>query len=77
MMGFPGALSVQGEGGRFGAGSEGQQIVLDDLWCSGNEASIAACSFRRWGISNCYHEEDAGVICQKKRKYCLNGYSKA
>ena len=80
MMGFPGALSVQGEGGRFSAGNESQQIVLDDLFCSGHEASIADCSFRRWGTSNCYHEEDAGVICQKKRKYCLltlKEYSKA
>ena len=69
MMGFPGAVSVLGEGGRFGGGNENQEIVLDDLWCSGHEESIVSCSFRRWGSSNCEHVEDAGVVCQKKRKY--------
>lgn len=29
----------------------------------GNETSIARCTFRGWGIENCAHNEDAGVVC--------------
>ncbi|KAL9964706.1 hypothetical protein ACROYT_G028382 [Oculina patagonica] len=64
MMGFPGAVSAEVEA-RFGAGNSSQKILLDDLWCSGYEASIASCSFRRWGSSDCGHDEDAGVVCEK------------
>jgi len=64
MMGFPGAVSALVEG-RFGAGNDSQEIVLDDLWCRGYEASLVSCISRRWGSSNCYHEEDAGVVCGK------------
>ena len=64
MIGFPGAVSAEVEG-TFGAGNENQKILLDDLWCSGYETSIASCSFRRWGSSDCYHDEDAGVVCEK------------
>ena len=64
MMGFPGAVSAEVEA-RFGAGNSSQEILLDDLWCSGYETSIASCSFRRWGSSNCDHDEDAGVVCEK------------
>ena len=63
MMGFPGAATAEG---RFGAGNSSQKIFLDDLWCSGNEASIASCSFRRWGSHNCGHNKDAGVVCREK-----------
>ena len=64
MMGFPGAVSADVDG-RFGAGNSTQKIWLDDLWCSGNEISVASCSFRRWGSHNCNHNKDAGVICRE------------
>ena len=65
MMGYPGALSAE-VNGSFGAGNSSQKILLDDLWCSGHETSVASCSFRRWGSHNCGHDEDAGVVCKKK-----------
>lgn len=65
MMGFPGAISAEIEG-RFGAGNSSQRVLLDDLWCSGLESSVASCSFRGWGSHDCDHSEDAGVVCKNK-----------
>uniref|UniRef100_A0A493TX85 SRCR domain-containing protein n=1 Tax=Anas platyrhynchos platyrhynchos TaxID=8840 RepID=A0A493TX85_ANAPP len=45
----------------FGAGSG--HIFLDNLWCHGYEASLLLCGHNGWGVHNCAHSEDAGVIC--------------
>uniref|UniRef100_A0A3B3ZDL6 SRCR domain-containing protein n=1 Tax=Periophthalmus magnuspinnatus TaxID=409849 RepID=A0A3B3ZDL6_9GOBI len=45
----------------FGEGSG--LIWLDDVSCSGNESSLTQCGHREFGSNNCYHSEDAGVIC--------------
>ena len=39
-------------------------IFLDDLRCTGNEASLFSCPNSGIGIHNCAHSEDAGVVCQ-------------
>ncbi|XP_034613330.1 uncharacterized protein LOC117870330 isoform X9 [Trachemys scripta elegans] len=48
-------------GARFGQGSE--RIWLDDVNCTGTEATLSDCRARPWGDNNCDHGEDAGVVC--------------
>ena len=45
----------------FGAGTG--DILLDDLECTGNEASLVSCQHAGVGTNNCNHREDAGVVC--------------
>ena len=45
----------------FGMGRSDQAILMDDVSCSGEEATIQSCSHMQ--SSDCDHSEDAGVIC--------------
>ncbi|NWH51408.1 DMBT1 protein, partial [Fregata magnificens] len=54
------ALSAPG-GGQFGRGNG--IIWMDETNCRGMESTLSACQARPWGINNCYHGEDAGVVC--------------
>ncbi|KAF1416958.1 Deleted in malignant brain tumors 1 protein, partial [Spheniscus humboldti] len=46
---------------RFGWGAG--PIWLDDVSCTGEETDFSKCQAKMWGIHNCHHGEDAGVVC--------------
>ena len=46
---------------RFGEGRD--PIWLDDVRCPENASTLADCIHRGWGLHNCGHSEDMGLIC--------------
>ena len=61
-LGFAGAVAAN-TSAAFGEG-EGR-IWVDDVRCTGDESSLTDCGHNGWGIQNCGHGEDAGVMCIK------------
>ena len=48
----------------FGEGTGG--IFLDDLSCEGDELTLSDCPGLNWGVHDCDHYEDVGVVCSSK-----------
>ena len=63
-----GAISV-GRAQLFGPGFG--NIYFDDVACTGSEANLIECRHRGVAVSNCNHNEDAGVLCKSKLQFNL------
>lgn len=59
---------MKGFDSSFGSGAG--PIILDNVVCNGNEASLLDCSHNPLFVHNCEHTEDAAVICGCK--YCFH-----
>ena len=53
----------------FGEGTA--RIWRDNTHCSGTESQLSDCIANSWGSHNCYHRQDAGVVCASKFGYFL------
>uniref|UniRef100_A0A3Q4HXQ3 Soluble scavenger receptor cysteine-rich domain-containing protein SSC5D n=1 Tax=Neolamprologus brichardi TaxID=32507 RepID=A0A3Q4HXQ3_NEOBR len=51
----------------FGQGKD--EIWLDDVQCTGHESSILQCQHKPFGVNNCGHNEDAGVVCSEHVRF--------
>ncbi|XP_078696446.1 uncharacterized protein LOC144924760 [Branchiostoma floridae x Branchiostoma belcheri] len=60
MLGYSEASEVHGSA-HFGQGSG--DIYMDDVQCSGDESSLFDCPYAGWGVHNCRHSEDVGIVC--------------
>ena len=64
------ALTRANNNGFFAPGTG--PIFLDNVGCRGNETHLAGCPHRGVNVHNCFHSEDAGVICpQGKSIVCV------
>ncbi|XP_052262075.1 uncharacterized protein LOC127865958 isoform X2 [Dreissena polymorpha] len=62
MLGFGTSNAKSLTGAYYGEGQG--KIVVDDMYCQGEEVDISDCKSRPWGTSNtCHHSEDAAVEC--------------
>ena len=66
MLGFHHAIDAK-SAAFFGEGAG--PVWLSNLQCSGNESDISACSHSGWGVQNCGHNRDVGVVCTGEMLY--------
>ena len=68
-LGYPGTIAGYSCCATYGEGSG--PIWLDDVACNGTEASLYNCSHNGFGVHNCIHDKDIGVICETQGMLAL------
>ena len=63
-LGYPRALSVY-HSAFYGEGTG--PILMDNVQCRGDESRLDNCAFKGWAITDCTHNDDAGVACKGKK----------
>ncbi|XP_035036093.2 galectin-3-binding protein A [Hippoglossus stenolepis] len=51
-------------------------IWLDDINCKGTETHLFTCGFKGWGVTDCTHKEDVGIICETESTDSTTGDSR-
>ena len=65
------AIAVPVDSAYFGSGTQAFPVLIDGIKCGGTETNVGLCHTGFWGVNDCDHNEDAGLLCIG---ICYNSY---